>query len=96
MRKLFLLSLATLFITSAPAWCEPIGGYPITGNPTVSKNTDLSVKFIEQARKYRDEGRLELARQSYALAISTCHNNANLEIIRRELAGVELMIRTMR
>ena len=51
---------------------------------------------MEEAREYRKQGRYELARQSYAQALSTCRNNAGLDIIKRELAGVELLLRTMR
>lgn len=89
-----LLCAAFAFVPIASA--EIIGGTPIQGDPTVGRGADVSVDYLLQARKYRDEGRYELARQSYAQAISVCRNTANLEIIRRELAGVELLIRTMR
>lgn len=75
---------------------EPIGGTPIPPKPTITRGGDISVAYLMQARKFRDEGRYELSRQAYAQAISTCRNNSNLEIIKRELAGVELLIRTMR
>lgn len=84
---------ASLFGTSM---AEPIGGTPIPPRPTINRGADISVDYLMQARKFRDEGRYELSRQSYAQAISTCRNNSNLEIIKRELAGVELLIRTMR
>lgn len=64
--------------------------------PTVRPGPDLGVQFINLARIYREQGRYELARQAYAQAISTCQNSANLEIIKREMSGVELLIRTMR
>lgn len=64
--------------------------------PTVGAGPDISIEYLEQARKYRSEGRYELARESYALALSTSRNNANLGIIEHELAGTELLIRTMR
>lgn len=98
MKKIFLTCLlfcAGLALVPA-ASAEIIGGTPIQGDPTVGRGSDVSVDYLLQARKYRDEGRYELARQSYAQAISVCRNTANLEIIRRELAGVELLIRTMR
>lgn len=63
---------------------------------TVGQGPDISVAYLQQARQYRDEGRYDLARQSYAQALSTCRSNANLEIIKHELAGCELLIRTMR
>lgn len=98
MNKFFLSSLLLCAgLALAPSGrAEVIGGTPIQGNPTVGRGIDLSVDYLEQARKYRDSGRYELARQSYAQAISVCRNYGNLEIIKRELAGVELLIRTMR
>ena len=91
-----LLLLCSALLLSATVEAEIIGGTPIQGKPTVGRGIDVSVDYLLQARKYRDEGRYELARQSYAQAISVCRNTANLELIRRELAGVELLIRTMR
>lgn len=91
-----LLSLTLLLALAAPCLAEIVDGGPIPPNATVGSGIDLSVDYIKQARKYRDDGRYELARQSYAQAISTCRNSGNLEVIRRELAGVELLIRTMR
>lgn len=64
--------------------------------PTVRSGTDISVQYLNLARMYREQGRYELARQAYAQAISTCRNYGNLEIIKREMAGVLLLIRTMR
>lgn len=91
--------LALFLLLGAPgagALAEPIPGAPFSGKPTIGRGEDISVVYLEQARNYRDQGRYELARQSYAQAISTCRNEANLEIIKWELAGVELLIRTMR
>lgn len=98
MRKttFFLLSMMLAAPMCADCVAEPIGGTPIQGEPTVDRGVDISAEYLYQARRYRDDGRYELARQSYAQAMSTCRNNANLEIIRREMAGVELLIRTMR
>lgn len=64
--------------------------------PTVRRGIDISVQYLNLARLYREQGRYELARQAYAQAISTCSNYGNLEIIKREMAGVLLLIRTMR
>lgn len=90
------LFLALTLIFPCFSQAEPIGGGPIIGSPTVGRGEDISVVYLEQARGYRDDGRYELARQSYVQALSTCRNDANLEIIRRELAAIELLIRTMR
>lgn len=90
MKKLILALLAFLILASGA--CSPRN----TNQPTVGQGPDISVEYLQEARKFREEGRYDLARQSYALALSTCRNNANLEIIKHELAGTELLIRTMR
>lgn len=65
--------------------------------PYSSQNTSmLSYKHLTEARKYRAEGRYELARQSYVLALSICTSTSRLATIRRELDGLELMLRTLR
>ena len=96
MRKLLLMLLLSGALLSSAANAEIIGGTPIPPGVTVSRGADVSIDYLNQARAYRDQGRYELSRQSYAQAISTCRNTANLEIIKREMAGVELLIRTMR
>lgn len=98
MRKIavFILLFALGGFFCATAGSEPAGGASAQENPTIGNGLDISVGYLEQARQFRDSGRYELARQAYAQALSTCRDNANLEIIKRELAGVELLIRTMR
>lgn len=91
---LFSLALGSFFYTGINA--EPDAVPTAQGHPTIGNGMDISVDYLEQARQFRDAGRYELARQAYAQALSTCRDNANLEIIKRELAGVELLIRTMR
>ena len=96
MRKIMSLFLFALLLSPLAAGAEIIGGSPIHRGATASRGADVSLAYLKQARQFRDEGRYELSRQSYAQAISTCRNSANLEIIKREMAGVELLIRTMR
>lgn len=98
MRKIavFILSFALGGFFCPTANSEPAGEMAAPGYPTIGNGLDISVDYLEQARQFRDAGRYELARQAYAQALSTCRDNANLEIIKRELAGVELLIRTMR
>lgn len=96
MNKLFYLVVFIALFTAAASNAAVIGGSPVPPRATVGNGADVSVDYLLQARAYRDAGRYELARQSYAQAISTCRNLANLDIIRREMAGVELLIRTMR
>ncbi|MDR3357887.1 MAG: hypothetical protein LBN96_03310 [Desulfovibrio sp.] len=64
--------------------------------PPAVSGPDISEKFLEQAREYRAAGRYELARQSYAQALSTCRSNKEMAVIRHEMGGVELLLRTMR
>ena len=56
----------------------------------------LEKRYLKEARKYRAEGRYELARQSYVLALSICSDVKRLNIIRQELDGLELLLRTLR
>lgn len=96
MRKLLFLPILAILCSPAPGAAEIIGGGPIPPGATVGRGADVSVDYLRQARQYRDQGKYELSRQAYAQAISTCRNVANLDIIKREMAGVELLIRTMR
>ena len=90
MRKLLPALLAALIAFTAPlAGCG-------TRENRIERGPNISSDYVEQGREYRDQGRFELARQSYALALSTCRNDEDLAIIKRELASVELEIRTMR
>lgn len=91
MRKLLpALLFALLTLTSHLAGCGA------RENTRVERGPNISWDYVEKAREYREDGRFELARQSYVLALSTCRDDADLSIIKRELAGVELEIRTMR
>ncbi len=90
MRKLLPALLAALLALTAP-----LAGCGAHDN-RIERGPNISWDYVEQGREYRDQGRFELARQSYALALSTCRNDADLAIIKRELASVELEIRTMR
>lgn len=87
-----LLIAAVLFIGAS----EISLASPGIEKPSVSQGPDISAEYLEQARLYREQGRFELARQTYVQALATCRDSANLSIIKRELAGVELLIRTMR
>lgn len=52
--------------------------------------------YLRQARRFRSEGRYELARQSYLQALSICPDPKTVHVLQRELDGVELLLRTMR
>ena len=88
------------FISSSPAY----DGTASSGTPQVQTNThrrhrtdnSLMRDFLKRARRYRNEGRYELARQSYVQALSVCSDEETLLTIRNELDGIELLLRTMR
>lgn len=81
-----------------------IGAYTSTGSAGSSfKNPDRALgdapvadAYWKKALTYRDEGRFELARQQYLLALSSCHTEEAKTRVQRELQSVELLIRTMR
>lgn len=61
-----------------------------------SETRSLEARYLKEARRYRAQGRYELARQSYAQALSICTKESRIPLIRKELEGVELLLRTMR
>ncbi len=81
-----------------------IGTYASAGSAVSSfKNSDKALgdssiadAYWKKARTYRDEGRFELARQQYLLALSSCYTEEAKIRVQRELQSVELLIRTMR
>ena len=95
MRQLLLILLFCLVCTT-PALGQGQSSYSGLGLQNRHHGPDVSEDYLDQARDYRDEGRFELARQSYALALSTCQNATSLEIIKRGLDAVELMLRSLR
>lgn len=94
---LLLLGLSVLFWQDGSACADTLSAYDSPGNIiTTPGNNSLSRTYLKQARSYRAAGRYELARQSYAQALAVCADTKSLDVIRRELAGVELLIRNMR
>jgi len=72
-------------------------GTPQTTFASSSYSTkSLEQRYLRQARAYRAQGRYELARQNYVLALSLCSKTDRLETIRQELDGLELLLRTLR
>lgn len=55
-----------------------------------------SLAYLGEARQFREQGRYELARQRYLQALSICADDQTLYVIKRELNGIELLLRTMR
>ncbi len=109
--RIFVIALATLAAgplfaahpDGAQAMAQSISTYensPEKSAAQSKKSADqgpnISAKYLKQARAYRDQGRYELARQSYAQALSTCRSAAELKVIENEMGGIELLLRTMR
>ena len=61
-----------------------------------SSTNALSRQYLKEARAFRQQGRYELARQSYVQALSVCHDLREYETIKQELNGIEMLLRTMR
>ncbi|WP_374279354.1 hypothetical protein [Desulfovibrio sp.] len=62
----------------------------------LSEANEHSLAYLGQARQFREQGRYELARQRYLQALSICADDQTLSVIKRELNGIELLLRTMR
>lgn len=89
MRTFLLFSFLTFFIILS-------GCASRNDDEPATAGADISLQYLERAREYREQGRYDLARQTYAEALATCRNNETLAIIERELAGTELLIRNLR
>jgi hypothetical protein len=55
-----------------------------------------TVRNWSLARQYQAAGRYEMARQHYSLALSAVRTQSALEMLKRELAAVDLQIRALR
>lgn len=86
-------------------------GLGMTGNSVQAQSTQNMVKHgpddvpedsVEtkrhwnKARRYKEQMRLEMARQEFLLALATSRTEATIQHIQRELQIVELQIRSKR
>ena len=105
----FCAALPSASLLSAPAMAEGMSSYSGQGSSDaqsrreakdranyLSEANEHSLAYLGQARQFREEGRYELARQRYLQALSICADDQTLSIIKRELSGIELLLRTMR
>ena len=104
----FALPIAAL--APARAQAENVSSYSNGHDPSVPQDkraakerneylieaNEHSLAYLGQARQFREQGRFELARQRYLQALSICSDDQTLYIIKRELNGVELLLRSMR
>lgn len=63
---------------------------------SVSAEADETIDTWMAARRYQAEGRYELAKQYYSLALASARTQSALDQLQRELFSVDLQIRTMR
>ena len=101
-------SFALPLALAAPAHADGVSSYSSGQSDTqaqraakdkanyLSEANEHSLAYLGQARQFREQGRFELARQRYLQALSICADEKTVEIIKRELNGVELLLRTMR
>ena len=101
-------SFALPLALAAPAHADGVSSYSSGQSDTqaqraakdkanyLSEANEHSLAYLGQARQFREQGRYELARQRYLQALSICADDQTLSIIKRELNGVELLLRTMR
>ena len=81
--------LAALMLACAPlTGCGP----RITVTPEGTETIDNWMA----AKHYQAQGRYELAKQYYSLALASARTQSALEQLKRELFVVDLQIRTMR
>lgn len=91
----FALFLVDPQVCQAEPFDLPQGSYLVSFKQSWPTRS-LERRYLNEARRYRAQGRYELARQSYALALSVCSSEKKLMEIRQELDGVELLLRTLR
>ena len=101
-------SFALPLALAAPAHADGVSSYSSGQSDTqaqraakdkanyLSEANEHSLAYLGQARQFREQGRYELARQRYLQALSICADEKTVEILKRELNGVELLLRTMR
>ena len=104
-----LCCLAVLLAVASPARADSLSAYGEQSEQNavarqaakdhadyLAKANKYSLQYLQEAREFRVDGRYELARQRYLQALSICADDATAQIIRRELEGVDLLLRTMR
>lgn len=85
------LFAAALLLAAAPAFCDTLrAGTDVPGE------NGLCRRYLAEGKKYRSQSRFELARQSYAQALSICSNGRDIADAKKGLNTVELLLRTMR
>ncbi|HIX41492.1 hypothetical protein [uncultured Desulfovibrio sp.] len=80
---------AALLLAAAPAFCATVSG----GS---DNSKSLCRRYLAEGEKFRTQNRYELARQSYAQALSVCNDGRDIATAKQGLNTIELLLRTMR
>ncbi len=66
------------------------------GQKSIQLNSDEATTDWNQARYFQAQGRYDLAREHYLLALAAVRDNEEREILNQELQTVDLQIKTLR
>lgn len=91
MNKLFNFILGLIILVSLTA-CSTIFG---TEQVVVAPHSPSSISSLQMGRKYASEGRYELAKEQFLMALAAS-DEQNKDIIAKELHAVDMMIKTQR
>ena len=97
MRKL-LQFLSIFVLAGVMAACSSISSLSDGGRPdrtVVTPHSPTGLLNLQLARQYAAEGRFELAREHYLLALAAS-NDHNRDSIAQELHATDMMIKTLR
>ena len=90
MKKIFLLSVC--LVSFAMGGCSVFSSEKMVVTPYDS-NTLWNLKV---GRDYVAQGRYELAKEHYLIALASCNNEESRSVVTHELEAVDLMIKSQR
>ncbi len=79
-----------LMLTALPA------GWGCGSRVTSMPETSQTVVFWRQARDYQAQGRYELAKQYYQLALAGSRSSETQAVLQREIEAADRMLQTLR
>ena len=92
MKTTLVCTLAALLLSAAPAFCATMSA----GGGNSDNSRSLCRRYLAEGEKFRTQNRYELARQSYAQALSICNDGRDIATAKQGLNTIELLLRTMR
>ncbi len=66
------------------------------GQKSIRLNSDSATTDWNQARYFQAQGRYDLAREHYLLALAAARDNEERDVLNQELQTVDLQIKTLR